>query len=133
MAREIIAVSRDIREYIPKDWLDEKGEPELKALVFKFKPLSKKQLASVSDNSARFSMNSNTVILGNAENMLNVFRIAVTGWDNLIINGQVISYKKDMANLVDEDIIEDLPLDIIEEVGAHIVSVSKVTDAVLKK
>lgn len=133
MARKIVTVSRDIREYTPKDWIDEKGKPELKAFTVKFKPLSKRQLATIADSSARFNIASNTIMLGNAENMYNVFRMAVTGWDNWIVNDSVVPYVKDGSGLLDADLLEDFPLDIIEEIGNHIVEVSKATEELIKK
>jgi hypothetical protein len=133
MARQIATVSRDVREYTPKDWLDENEEPELSALKFKFKPLSKKQLATFSDSSTRLQISTNSIMLGNAENMINIFRVAVVGFENLIVDEQPVPFKKDTAGLVHEDIVELLPLDIIEEVGNHIVLVSKASEEVLKK
>ena len=133
MARELVTLSRDVKVYTPKDWLDDKGAPETGALVFKFKPLSKRQLAVFSDNSSRLSLQSNTILLGNAANYIDVCKMAITGWDNLIISGTNKPFEKDSNGLVSDDIIEDIPLDIIEEVAAHIIKVSKFPETELKK
>lgn len=134
MARELTTISKDIKKYTPKDWLDESGNPEDNALVFKFQPLSKRQLAQFSDNSTRLSMQSNTILLGNAENLISAFKSSITGWENLIVDGKPREFKKDSASgLVEDDIIEIIPLDIIEEVASHIVKVSKFPEDELKK
>lgn len=134
MAREFTTISKDIKKYTPKDWLDSEGKPEDNALVFKFQPLSKRQLAQFSDNSTRLSMQSNTILLGNAENLISAFKSSITGWDNLLVDGKPREFKKDQSTgLVEDDIIEILPLDIIEEVASHIVKVSKFPEEELKK
>lgn len=134
MAREFTTISKDIKKYTPKDWLGEGGKPEDGALVFKFQPLSKRQLAQFSDNSTRLSMQSNTILLGNAENLISAFKSSITGWENLIVDGKQREFKKDSSTgLVEDDIIEILPLDIIEEVAGHIVKVSKFPEEELKK
>ena len=125
MAREFVTVSLEERSYVPKDWKDEKGKPEAKALTFKFKPLSKRQLAQYSDNSSRLNIGSNTISLGNATNAIDLFKIAITGWDNFIVDGKAKPFKKEGNGLLDEETIEILPLDIIEEVANHILKVSK--------
>ncbi len=125
MARELVTISLEERKYTPKDWLDEKGNPEEKAFTIKFKPLSKRALAQFSDSSSRLSLASNTILLGNAENAINVFRANVSGWENLIIDGKPRTFKRDLNGLVEEDIIEILPLDIIEEVATYMIRVSK--------
>jgi hypothetical protein len=133
MARELVTLSRDIKTYTPKDWLDEKGAPEVGALVFKYKPLSKRQLATFADNSSRLSIQSNTILLGNAVNSIDVFKMAVTGWDNLLVDGANKAFEKDANGLVAESAIEDIPLDIIEEVATHIVHTSKFPEVEVKK
>lgn len=94
MAREFVTVSLEERSYVPNDWKDEKGKPETKALIFKFKPLSKRQLAQYSDNSSRLSISSNTILLGNATNAIDLFRASITGWDNFIVDGKAKPFKK---------------------------------------
>ena len=125
MAREFVTVSLEERSYVPNDWKDEKGKPEAKALTFKFKPLSKRQLAQYSDNSSRLNIGSNTISLGNATNAIDLFKIAIVGWDNFIVDGKAKPFKKEGNGLLDEEAIEVLPLDIIEEVANHILKVSK--------
>lgn len=126
MAREFVTVSLEERSYVPNDWKDEKGKPEAKALTFKFKPLSKRQLAQYSDNSSRLNIGSNTISLGNAVGNLDLFKSAITGWDNLIDNeGKDIKFKRDASGLVAEELIESIWEDVIQEVANHILKVSK--------
>ena len=54
-----------------------------------------------------------------------LFKIAITGWDNFIVDGKAKPFKKEGNGLLDEEAIEVLPLDIIEEVANHILKVSK--------
>lgn len=134
MARIITTVSREVRKYTPKDWLLPSGEPEEKALVIHFQPLSKRQLAQFADNSTRLSIQSNTILIGNAENAINVFKTALVGWDNFLADGKPLEFKKDNSTgLLDEDIVEIIPLDIIEEVANHIVKTSRFPEEELKK
>ena len=125
MAREFVTVSLEERIYVPNDWKDEKGKPEAKALTFKFKPLSKRQLAHYSDNSSRLSIGSNTISLGNAVGNLDLFKSAVTGWDNLIHEGKEVKFKTDPSGLLADDLLEDIWEDVIQEVANHILKVSK--------
>ena len=125
MAREFVTVSLEEKSYIPNDWKDEKGKPEAKPLTFKFKPLSKRQLAQYADNSSRLSISSNTILLGNATNAIDLFRTAIVGWENFIVDSKARPFKKEANGLLEEEIIEILPLDIIEEVANHILKVSK--------
>ena len=126
MAREFVTVSLEERSYVPNDWKDEKGKPEAKALTFKFKPLSKRQLAQYSDNSSRLNIGSNTISLGNAVGNLELFKASVTGWDNFLDKeGKEIKYKKDASGLVAEELIEYIWEDVIQEVANHILKVSK--------
>jgi len=134
MAKKMFTtVSRDEKSYVPRDWLDENGKPEKGALTFKYKPLSKKQLAVHQDNSSRMSLTTNTFYLGNATISIDVFRTAVTGWENFIVDGAERPYKKDGLGLVEEEVVEILPLDLIEEVAGHILKVSRFPEEEVKK
>lgn len=125
MGREFVTLSLEERTYIPKDWIDSKGEPEANAFKVRFKPLNKRQLAAFIDNSSRLSINSNTIILGNAVNSIDVCKTALTGWENFIVDGEKVNFKKDSALLVEDSLLENIDLDIIEEIATHIVKVSR--------
>lgn len=120
MARKFVTLDMSERSYVPKDWADE----EVK-LTFKFKPLSKRQLAQFRDNSSRMSLNSNTILLGVASINIDIFRSQVCGWENLEIDDKKVTYKA-VSGLVEEAVVNALPLDIIEEVALHIIEVSSV-------
>ena len=126
MAREFVTVSLEERSYVPNDWKDEKGKPEAKALTFKFKPLSKRQLVHYLDNSSRLNIGSNIILLGNVVGNLELFKVSVIGWDNFLDKeGKEIKYKKDASGLVAEELIEYIWEDVIQEVANHILKVSK--------
>lgn len=133
MAREFVTISRDVREYVPEDWRDSAGNPELNAFKVKFKPLSKRQLAQLADSSSRLSLNSNTILLGNAVNSIDTLKLALTGWENFIVNGQPVVFTKDSSGLVSDELLEDIWLDVIEEIATHIIKVSKFPEVELKK
>lgn len=120
MARKFVTLDMSERSYVPKDW----AEDEVK-LTFKFKPLSKRQLAQFRDNSSRMSLHSNTILLGVASINIDIFRSQVCGWENLEIDDKKVQYKA-VSGLVDEAVVNALPLDIIEEVALHIIEVSSV-------
>ena len=120
MARKFVTLDLSERSYVPKDW----AEDDVK-LTFKFKPLSKRQLAQFKDNSSRMSLNTNTIVLGVASINIDVFRSQVCGWDNLEIDDKKVNYKA-VSGLVDEAVVNALPLDIIEEVASHIIEISTV-------
>lgn len=120
MARKFVTLDMSERSYVPKDW----AEDEVK-LTFKFKPLSKRQLAQFRDNSSRMSLNSNTILLGVASINIDIFRSQVCGWENLEIDDKKVQYKA-VSGLVEEAVVNALPLDIIEEVALHIIEVSSV-------
>lgn len=120
MARKFVTLDMSERSYVPKDWADE----EVK-LTFKFKPLSKRQLAQFRDNSSRMSLQNNTILLGVASINIDIFRSQICGWENLEIDDKKVQYKA-VSGLVDEAVVNALPLDIIEEVALHIIEVSSV-------
>lgn len=130
MGRKVSKISREVQEYIPKDWKDEKGNPEENPFTVSFKPLSKRQLAGFQDNSSRVSIGSNAILLGNATGNINVFKEAVVGWKNLIAEDEEgketeLKYEKDALGNVKDSIIEDIPLDLIEEIAGHILETSR--------
>lgn len=134
MARKFVTISKEVRTYVPKDWLEADGTPEANAFTVKFIPLSKRQLAQFSDNSTRLSMQSNTILLGNSENSLTLFKGVVIGWDNLFVNDKAIEFKKDPStNLISDEAIDGIDLDVIEEIVGHIIKVSKFPEDELKK
>lgn len=120
MARKFVTLDMSERSYVPKDWAEE----EVK-LTFKFKPLSKRQLAQFRDNSSRMSLQNNTILLGVASINIDIFRSQICGWENLEIDDKKVSFKA-VSGLVDEAVVNALPLDIIEEVALHIIEVSSV-------
>lgn len=125
MAKNYVTVDRSERVYVVKDSLDINGKPEKDALSFKFIPLSKRQLAAFQDSSTRMNISSNTILLGTAIVNMDVFKEAVVGFDNLCINGSIVQFKKDMSGRLHDDLLEDIPLELIEEVATHIIKVSK--------
>lgn len=125
MARKISKLSRDIQEYTPKDWLDDKGNPEEGAFVVSFKPLSKRQLATYQDSSSRIAMGTNAIMLGNSTGNLSIFKEAITGWKNLVIDDAEVKFEKDGLGNVKDELLEDIPLDIIEEIANYILKVSR--------
>ena len=132
MAREFVTVSRSEREYIPKDWYDEKGKPEKGALTFKFKPLSKRQLAEYTDNSSRVSLSSNVLILGTNSVNIDIFKSTISGWSGLIIDGKEYPFRLEIG-AIPEEVIDAIDMDIINEVANHIVTVSKFPKETLGK
>ena len=59
--------------------------------------------------------------------------MAIVGWDNFIVDKVARIFKKDASGLVEEEVIDILPLDIIEEVATHIVKVSKFSEEEMGK
>lgn len=100
---------------------------------FKFKPLSKRQLALYKDSNSKMSLQNNTFYFGNSASALEVFRSQVTNWENITDNdGKEIKIK--ITNgLIDENLINGFPLDVIEEVAGHIINVSSVGTETMEK
>ena len=134
MARKFVTIDRSERTYVPKDWIDLKTkEPEEKALTFKFIPLSKRQLAQFADNSTRMSLQNNVILLGNASVNIEIFKTAINGWDNFIVDDKPYKFTKGANGLVSEDVIEILDQDIIDEIALHILKVSKADEEEMGK
>ena len=133
MARKFVTIDRSERSYVPKDWIDSKtNEPEEKALTFKFIPLSKRQIAQFADSSTRM-LQGGVFLLGTSSVNIEIFKTAISGWDNFIVDGKPYKFKKGNNGLVDEEVINILDLDIIDEVALHILEVSKVPDEEMGK
>jgi hypothetical protein len=124
MGRKFTTVSKEEREYIPTDWLD---DPKEEQLVITYKPLSKRQLAKIEDNATKLDVSTNTMMFTNAESSLGIFQDQVTGIKNLVVNDKPMKFKKSNKR-VHEDIIDALDLDIIQEVSREIVYKSKFSD-----
>ena len=125
MARTLSTVTKEERTFIPVDWLsDDKDQ-----LTFVYKPLSKRQLAKVAESSSKMDIQTNTILIGNAEIGMRVVTEAVTDIKNLVVDEKMVKFKKGPNGNVDDAIIEMLPLDIIDEVAREILSVSKFGDA----
>lgn len=111
---------------------DEKEEVKT---TFLFKPMSKRQLASYKDSNSKMNLQTNTFYFGNSTSAVDVFRSQVTGWENITItddSGKELKFK--ITNgLIDDKLIDGFPLDIIEEVSGHIVTVSSVGEEILEK
>ena len=135
MARQFTkpaTVSRENISYFLQEDIDEKGKPVKGALEFTIKPMSKKQLANYQDSSSRMNVFNNTILLGNSANEIDLFRSNVVGMKNFIVDGEDYAFKRE-SNLVDEKIIEILPLDIIGEVAREILRVSTITPEAMGK
>jgi hypothetical protein len=64
---------------------------------------------------------------------LDLFRTNVVGINNFIVDKEEYIFKRDNANLVDEEITEILPLDIISEVVKEILRISLIPEDIEKK
>lgn len=131
--RDFATLSRDTKKYYLKEDLDDKGKPVKGALEFILRPMSKKQLALYQDSSSRMNVYNSTILLGNASNELDLFRTNVVGINNFIVDKEEYIFKRDNANLVDEEITEILPLDIISEVAKEILRISLIPEDIEKK
>lgn len=122
MALEFKKVQRVEASYVPDMFKGTK-----KPFKIKFIPLSQKQLARFSDNSTKLDIQSGKLILGTSEIEYEIARAAITGWENLIIDGKEVVFKKGYDNKFDESLIEDVEglFDIFVEVGKYISVVSK--------
>lgn len=135
MARQFskpATVSRENISYFLAEDIDEKGKPVKGALEFILKPMSKKQLANYQDSSSRMNVFNNTILLGNSANEIDLFRSNVVGMKNFIVDGEDYAFKRE-NNLVDDKIIEILPLDIIGEVAREIIRISTITPETMGK
>ena len=109
---------------------DEKEEVKT---TFSIKPLSKRQLALYKDSNSKMNLQTNNFYFGNSASAIDVFRSQVTGWENITDDsGKEIKIK--LTNgLIDETLINIFPLDIIEEVSSHIVTISSAGNEILEK
>jgi hypothetical protein len=74
------------------------------------------------------------LILGTTEIEYEIARLCITGWDNFVVEGDTIAFKRDGAGKLDERIIEDIDgfFDILVEVGKYISVVSKYPEMAIK-
>lgn len=100
---------------------------------FRFKPLSKRQLALHKDNSSRMNLQNNSFYFGNSASALDIFKSQVTGWENILDDSGKEVKIKITNGLIDETLINGFPLEVIEEVVAHIISVSSIGAEELEK
>lgn len=120
--KEFKKVSRSELSYVPEVCIGVK-----KPLRFKFLPLSQKQLARFTDQATKLDVASGKLILGTSEVEYEIARTAITGWENLIVDGSEVAFKKGYDGKLDETLVEDLEgmFDILVELGKYISVVSK--------
>jgi len=123
MAKKFVTVSRDEREYIPEDWKQDDNP-----LKFKFKPLSTRQLAKFADSASRMNINESTIILGTASTNIDVFRTAVSGWENFIVDDKEYPFKKASNGLIPEEVVDIIGGELVDEVANHILEQSRAGD-----
>lgn len=125
MAVEFKKVKRVELGYVPEAFKGTK-----KPFKIKFVPLSQKQLARFADNSTKLDVQSGKLILGTSEIEYDMARTAITGWENLVIDGKEVVFAKGYDNKFDESLIEDVDglFDIFVEVGKYISVVSRFPD-----
>jgi hypothetical protein len=118
MAREFKKIVREELSYVPEMFIGEK-----KPLTFKMRTLSQKELAKFADAGTRLNVNSGMLILGTTEIEYEIARLCINGWDNFVVEGDTIAFKRDGAGKLDERIIEVASLDLIEVPGQFLVAV----------
>ena len=120
--KEFKKIIRVETSYVPEMFVGSK-----KPFTVQFIPLSQKQLARFADSSTKLDVQSGKLILGTSEIEYDIARTALTGWDNLIVDGKEVKFKKDYSNKLDEALIDDIDgiFDILVEIGKHISIVSK--------
>lgn len=129
MGREFKKIVREELSYVPEMFIGEK-----KPLTFKMRTLSQKELAKFADAGTRLNVNSGMLILGTTEIEYEIARLCINGWDNFVVEGDTIAFKRDGAGKLDERIIEDIDgfFDILVEVGKYISVVSKYPEMAIK-
>ena len=122
MALELKKVQRVEATYVPEMFKGTK-----KPFKVKFMPLAQKQLARFADNSTKLDVQSGKLILGTSEIEYEMARQAITGWENLVVDGKEVVFAKGYDNKFDESLIEDVEglFDIFVEIGKYISVVSK--------
>lgn len=122
---EFKRVSLQEAEYIPSVSIGVK-----KPLTFTYKPLTAKQLAIFSDQTTKYDVQTGRLILGTSEIDYEVARTAITGWKNLIVDGEELVYRKGYDGKFDETLLQDIEgmFDILVEVGKYIAVVSRFPD-----
>jgi hypothetical protein len=113
MAKEFTRRIKEDLIYIPKAYVEDE-----KPLTFTFKTLSNKEISQIDDKLSAYNIFDNKIITATNELNLTIALDKITGWDNIIIDGENIkfdSYLLDELNIVDE----------LVELGNYIYIVSK--------
>jgi hypothetical protein len=79
------------------------------------------------------NLQTNTFYFGNSASAIDVFRSQVTGWENITDDSGKEIKIKITNGIIDETLINGFPLDVIEEVSGHIVTISSVGEEILEK
>ncbi len=122
MARDFKKVTKKELSYVPEMFIGVK-----KPLTFKVRTLSQKELARFADSGTRLNVNSGMLILGTTEIEYEIARTVINGWENLIVDGKELSFKRGLDGKLDESIIEDIEgfFDILVEVGKYVSTITK--------
>ena len=123
MAIKIVTMDLNtVRTYTPKS-----EEHEEVKTTFKFKPMGKRQLALYKDNSSRMSLQTNSFYFGNSANAIEIFKAQIVDWENVLDEKDKPIAIKITNGLVSDEQINLFPLELIEEVSNHIITVSSMT------
>lgn len=119
-----------VRNYPTENWYTPAGqEEEEKVTRFEFKTMSKLDIQKVEAKKTSLASDGSQLFLNNPVVNYEVFRQFVTNWENLIDeDGNDVKYKKDKNNLVDTELMNMIPTEIINEVAWTIQEVSTFPD-----
>lgn len=113
MGKKFIKRDFSEKEYIPREWVDEK-----KPLKFKFKPLTNKELAYVEDLYSKYDLESAEVVSAIKTVDYKIGKQQLVGWENLIVEDKEVEFDLtilDTINIMDE----------LVELGKYIYVISK--------
>jgi hypothetical protein len=109
---------RNLEEvYIPKAWIEDE-----KPLKFRFTTLTNLEIAKLDDKLASYDMYDQKLITASNEIDYQTALLHISGWENLIVDGEELEYDK--SKLESLDIVDELV-----ELGKYIYIVSKYPEA----
>lgn len=119
-----------VRNYTKEGWYRPLGQEEDEnPYEFKVRVLNKLELQQYDGKKTSLSTAGNELFIKMGEVNLEVFRKCVIDWKNISDeNNEEVKFKKDKNGLVDNELIQMIPSDVINEVGLMIQDISAFPD-----
>ena len=118
----VISTKKDeVFEYIP---ISCRGDDV--PFTVKIKRIDPKTFAKLEDGLTKINQEDATISFASGSFNWNVAKRGIVGWENVSDdNGTAVKFKKDQTNLMDDSVLELIPMEMVTEIATTISSITR--------